>query len=144
MYDVDPDTEGHRRVLELEEQIVNLRQAVDSRQRIGVSIGLLASRLDCNPDQAWEFLAWLSQNTNTKARTVAQVLIDLHSHNLDPEDQELADTLLRLLPPGRPVTSPRHPAGDGDLETSATGVVYPIRPVSATPTELAQSMAAAL
>jgi len=142
-----PVAEGQDRVLELEQQIANLKLAVDSRQRIGVSIGLLAAQLDCKPDQAWEFLAWLSQNTNTKARIVAQVLIDLHCGTLAPSDQELAHALQRLLPPGdRPVVVPRRPTDDDQVETPQVtmGTLHPLRPATAIPRGLPQSMVAGL
>ena len=141
-----PVADSRERVLELERQVADLEQAVDSRQRIGVCIGLLASYLNCSPGQAWEFLAWLSQNTNTKARTVAQVLIDLHCGTLAPGDHELAETLVRLLPQLAAADTSRRPTG-GDYDEPRQvpiGVVCPLRPVAGLPEGLPQSMAAGL
>lgn len=95
--------EASERIVELERQVANLKQAMDSRQRIGVSVGLLAHQLDCDPDEAWKSLARLSQNTNTRAGTIARVLVDLHCHRVSAADAELADTLQQLLSPRRRV-----------------------------------------
>lgn len=102
------DLEGSARVVELERQIADLKLAVESQQRIGVCVGLLCSQLDCTPVQAWGLLVWLSQNTNTKLRTVAQVLVDRHCHTLSASDVELADELRQLLPPARRAVSSGH------------------------------------
>ena len=53
---------------DLERQVRNLQEAADSRQRVGVVVGLLAYRVHCTRTQAWELLIWLSQTTNIKVR----------------------------------------------------------------------------
>ena len=87
------------RIDALERQVRNLQEAMDSRQRVGVVVGLLAYRMDCTPEQAWDLLIWLSQTTNIKVRTVAQVLTDQHCGILSPADAGLAASIERLLPP---------------------------------------------
>ena len=91
--------EQRARIDALERQVRNLQEAVDSRQRVGVVVGLLAYRMDCTPDQAWDLLIWISQTTNVKVRTVTQVLTDLHCGVVSPADAALAASIERLLPP---------------------------------------------
>jgi hypothetical protein len=138
-------THGER-VAELEQQVADLRLAVDTRQRIGVSIGLLAARLHCDADQAWEFLAWLSQHTNTKARVVAQVLLDMHCRTVAPDDEELAETVRRLLPQlSRPaVPPPNSTALKGtdaltctETQAASGAMVRPVRMAVAIPDDTA-------
>ncbi len=88
-------------IADLLRQVENLEEALVSRQRVGVAVGLLAHRLDCSADQAWKLLAWMSQTTNIKVRVVAQVLVDQHSRCLSPDDVELFGTLDGLLPSAR-------------------------------------------
>ncbi len=86
------------KVAQLTRQVENLQEAVISRQRIGVAVGLLAHRLDCNVDQAWKLLTWISQSTNVKVRIIAQVMVDRHSRQLSAQDAELSATIEELLP----------------------------------------------
>ena len=57
--------EQRARIDALERQVRNLQEAVDSRQRVGVVVGLLAYRMDCTSDQAWGLLIWISQTKTT-------------------------------------------------------------------------------
>jgi hypothetical protein len=105
-----PSADPQAQLAKLTRQVENLQQAVVSRQRIGVAVGLLAHRLDCNVDQAWKLLAWISQTTNVKARIVAQVLVAHHSRQLSPDDAELSATIESLLP--RTSAAAPKPAGN--------------------------------
>ena len=105
---------GVDQIAELTRQVANLREAVVSRQRIGVAIGLLAERGECDVDRAWELLIWLSQTLNVKVRRVAQVLVDTHCRRLPEGDVELAAELLRRLPNPRSATVDRGAAVGGD------------------------------
>ncbi len=105
-----PGANPQAQLAKLTRQVENLQQAVVSRQRIGVAVGLLAHRLDCNVDQAWKLLAWISQTTNVKVRIVAQILVDQHSRQLSPDDAELSATIESLLP--RTSAAAPRPAGN--------------------------------
>ena len=105
-----PCADPQAQLAKLTRQVENLQQAVVSRQRIGVAVGLLAHRLDCNVDQAWKLLAWISQTTNVKVRIVAQILVDQHSRQLSPDDAELSATIESLLP--RTSAAAPRPAGN--------------------------------
>lgn len=86
-----------RLVTSLQEEIDHLRQAVDRRQRIGVAVGLLASRYAVDPDAAFAVLVRLSQTLNVKLWRVAAVVVGLHCGRVDQPDQQLADRVEALL-----------------------------------------------
>jgi hypothetical protein len=81
------------RVAELEATIAQLREAMVSRQQLGVVTGLVATRLEVTPDEAWAVLVRLSQDTNVKVREVGRVIHDAYTGRLASEDQGLAELL---------------------------------------------------
>lgn len=54
----------------------NLTQAVDARKLVGQAMGILMERYDIDHDRAFALLRRYSQDTNTRLRDVAQLLID--------------------------------------------------------------------
>ena len=54
----------------------NLRKAVESRQQIGEAVGVLVERHRITTTVAFQTLVAASQNSNTKLRDVAQLVID--------------------------------------------------------------------
>lgn len=54
----------------------NLTQAVDARKLVGQAMGILMERYDIDGDRAFAVLRRYSQDTNTRLRDVAQLLID--------------------------------------------------------------------
>ena len=61
---------GHARV----EQ--NLLQAMTSRQRIGVAVGIVMERYGLDEQRAFQYLARVSQNSNVKLREIADEVVD--------------------------------------------------------------------
>jgi hypothetical protein len=81
------------RVAELEATIAQLREGMVSRQQLGVVTGIVAARLEMTPDEAWDVLVRLSQDTNVKVREVGRVIHDAYTGRLASEDQGLAELL---------------------------------------------------
>jgi hypothetical protein len=82
----------------LREEIAQLQEAVQSQRAIGMAIGLLSARYDCSTEQAWRSLLRISQDSNTKVRTVARVLVAIHDGSSDGDDQALLEALVTHLP----------------------------------------------
>lgn len=61
---------------ELQREVEQLRQALQTRPGIDQAVGIIMATLGCDSETAFAALAKVSQNTNTKVREVAQDLID--------------------------------------------------------------------
>jgi GAF domain-containing protein len=61
---------GHARVEE------NLLQAMTTRQRIGVAVGIVMERYGLDEQRAFQYLARVSQNSNVKLREIADEVVD--------------------------------------------------------------------
>ena len=109
----------------LQAEILRLKQAVLARQRLGLVTGLVAERYKLDPDEAWEFLVRLSQNTNVKLREVARVVYDDFCGCLADEDWKLASQLNAVRPKGTPPlvdlkrAADTPPAGEGPNSRAA-------------------------
>jgi hypothetical protein len=88
------------RVVELEAEIAQLRDALARRQQIGVATGLLAQRFGISPDQAWALMVRLSQNGHVKVREIAKAVVDAHCGRLEPAEVEILSSLEDHLPDG--------------------------------------------
>ena len=88
------------RVAELEATIAQLREAMVSRQHLGVVTGIVAAKLEVTPDEAWAVLVRLSQDTNVKVREVGRVIHDAFTGRLATEDEALAGLLDAKWPDG--------------------------------------------
>jgi ANTAR domain len=88
------------RVVELEAEIAQLKDALTRRQQIGVATGLLAQRFAISPERAWSLLVRLSQNGHVKVREIAEAVIDAHCGRLDPSKAKLLSSLEKHLPDG--------------------------------------------
>jgi hypothetical protein len=88
------------RVVELEAEIAQLKDALTRRQQIGVATGLLAQRFAISPERAWSLLVRLSQNGHVKVREIAEAVIDAHCGRLDPSKAKLLSSLEKYLPDG--------------------------------------------
>ena len=86
---------------ELRAEIAQLQEAVQSQRAIGMAIGLLSARYECSTEQAWRSLLRISQDSNTKVRTVARVLVATHDGSSDDTDQALLDAFIAHLPSSR-------------------------------------------
>lgn len=89
-FDADPQ---EARILELEREVAQLREALTHRQQYGVVTGLLAARFGLTPEHAWRLLVRLSQHSNLKMRVVARVIHDRFFDRLSPADKPLAAQL---------------------------------------------------
>jgi hypothetical protein len=88
------------RVLELEAEIAQLKDALTRRQQIGVATGLLAQRFAISPERAWSLLVRLSQNGHVKVREIADAVIDAHCGRIDPDKAQILSLIEKHLPTG--------------------------------------------
>src|SRR5688500_3379218 len=90
----------------MHDEIAHLHEAVKSQRDIGMAIGLLSARFGCSTEQAWRTMLRVSQDSNTKVRTVARVLVATHDGTADADDREALAALAAHLPesgwPGGP------------------------------------------
>ncbi|MFI5998075.1 ANTAR domain-containing protein [Streptomyces sp. NPDC051362] len=71
-----PKESKAERAARLREENAQLQQAVRSHAVVDQAIGVLLAVGELTPDQGWDVLRAVSQNTNIKLRHVAQLLID--------------------------------------------------------------------
>lgn len=83
----------------LREEVAHLREAMKSQRDIGMAIGLLSARFGCSTEQAWRTMLRVSQDSNTKVRDVARVLVSTHDGSADAEALALLETFVHQLPP---------------------------------------------
>ena len=83
---------------ELRDEIAQLHEAVRSQRAIGMAIGLLSATYACSTEQAWRTMLRVSQDSNTKVRTVARVLVAVHDGTATPEDHDVLLTFETQLP----------------------------------------------
>ncbi|SEE66899.1 ANTAR domain-containing protein [Streptomyces sp. 2231.1] len=89
-----------QQVEQLEKEIAQLRQAVDSHATIDQAIGVLICLHQLTPDDGFTILRVTSQLSNTKLRTVAEAVITC-ARTLKPLPgpvKEALDEVLRLHP----------------------------------------------
>ncbi|MET7888118.1 ANTAR domain-containing protein [Streptomyces avermitilis] len=101
------------RIVELEEEIGQLKEAVTSHAVVDQAIGVLVALGRVTPDQGWAVLREVSQHTNIKLRYIAEmILVWGHSgDDLPPTvSATLEDTLDRCGPTQLPETPPVPPA----------------------------------
>lgn len=82
----------------LRDEITQLREAVTSQRDIGMAIGLLSARYGCSTEQAWRTMLRVSQDSNTKVRHVARVLVAVHDGTADAAAEELLASFVGHLP----------------------------------------------
>ncbi|MFG2556019.1 ANTAR domain-containing protein [Streptomyces sp. NPDC048581] len=95
------------RILELEEEVGQLKEAVVSHAVVDQAIGMIVALGRVAPDQGWAVLKDVSQHTNIKLRQVAElILIWGRDGRMPPEIRvELEEALERYGPtqiPGAP------------------------------------------
>ncbi|WP_223865014.1 ANTAR domain-containing protein [Streptomyces sp. 5-10] len=99
-----------KKIAALEEEVGQLRQAVVSHAVIDQAIGVVIARGRLLPDQGWDVLRAVSQNTNTKVRLIAEQIVQWPYSGRLPEDirqaleAALEATLARRADTGRPRT----------------------------------------
>jgi hypothetical protein len=82
----------------LRDEVAHLHEAVRSQRDIGMAIGLMSARFGCSTEQAWRTMLRVSQDSNTKVRTVARVLVATHDGTADPGDLEALERFVHHLP----------------------------------------------
>ena len=82
----------------LRDEVAQLHEAVKSQRDIGMAIGLFSARFGCSTDQAWRSMLRVSQDSNTKVRDVARVLVATHDGTAGPEDRQVLARLAGHLP----------------------------------------------
>jgi hypothetical protein len=102
----EPDDETGR-LLELQEEVDQLKEAVSSHAVVDQAIGMIVALGRVTPDQGWEVLKEVSQHTNIKLRNVAELILIWGRAGEMPEDirAELEEALDRHGPtqiPGAP------------------------------------------
>ena len=83
---------------ELRDEVAQLNEAVKSQRMIGMAIGLLSAKYGCSTEQAWRTMMRVSQDSNTKVRTVARILVTIHDGTAEAEDHDLLRTFEAQLP----------------------------------------------
>lgn len=100
---------GAARTDPLRDEVAQLHEAVKSQRDIGMAVGLLSARFACSTEQAWRTMLRLSQDSNTKVRDVARVLVATHDGTAGAEEREVLARFAAQLPttgwPDRPGAS---------------------------------------
>ncbi|MGW5481431.1 ANTAR domain-containing protein [Streptomyces sp. NPDC004008] len=101
-----PETE---RIVELEEEVSQLKEAVTSHAVVDQAIGMLVAVGHVTPAQGWEVLREVSQHANIKLRHVAELIVIWGGGGDLPADVRdlLEATLDRYGPAQLPEDPPR-------------------------------------
>ena len=91
----------------LRDEVAHLHEAMRSQRDIGMAIGLVSARFGCSTEQAWRTMLRISQDSNTKIRTVARVLVATHDGSADADDRALLASFAHQLPPSGWPSGPR-------------------------------------
>ena len=83
---------------DLRDEVDQLREAMRSQRDIGMAIGLVSAGFGCSTEQAWRTMVRVSQDSNTKLRVVARVLVATHDQSASAEDEVTLASLLQHLP----------------------------------------------
>ena len=104
----DEPTDDTDRIFKLQEEIDQLKEAVASHAVVDQAIGMVVALGRVTSDQGWLVLKEVSQHTNIKLRSVAEmILLWGRSGELAPEVRaELEDALDRHGPPQIPGAPP--------------------------------------
>ncbi|MEU9187250.1 ANTAR domain-containing protein [Streptomyces sp. NPDC048484] len=103
-----PSGEDAPRIVELQEEIGQLKEAVTSHAVVDQAIGMMVALGRVTPDQGWSVLREVSQHTNIKLRNIAELIIVWGQNGDLPHDvlAALEDALDRYGPTFRPECGP--------------------------------------
>ncbi len=103
-----PTDGGADRILQLEEEIQQLKEAVVSHAVVDQAIGMIVALGRVSPDQGWAVLKEVSQRTNIKLRSVADMILLWGRTGLLPTEVRtvLEEVLDRLGPTRLPGVRP--------------------------------------
>ncbi|MFF4516832.1 ANTAR domain-containing protein [Streptomyces mirabilis] len=95
-------------MVELREEVDQLKEAVTSHATVDQAIGMVVALGRVSPDQGWAVLREVSQHTNVKLRTVAEmILVWGRQGDLPPDIRAaLEDTLDKYGPTQIPDSPP--------------------------------------
>ncbi|MEV6840702.1 ANTAR domain-containing protein [Streptomyces sp. NPDC051133] len=95
------------RVVELQAQVDQLKEAVTSHAVVDQAIGMMVALGRVTPDQGWQVLKEVSQHTNIKLRNIAELILIWGRRGDIPDDvrAELEDALDRYGPTQVPGTT---------------------------------------
>lgn len=68
----------------LEQEVDNLRRALDTRDVIGMAKGIIIARKGCRPEEAFEVLSRASQRENRKLADLARQVVDRNASGREP------------------------------------------------------------
>lgn len=105
------ETEADR-IAELQAEVDQLKEAVTSHAVVDQAIGMVVALGRVTPDEGWEVLKEVSQHTNIKLRTIADlILVWARRGDIPPEVRaELEETLDRYGPTQVPGSAEPVPA----------------------------------
>ncbi|HET7385574.1 MAG TPA: ANTAR domain-containing protein [Nocardioidaceae bacterium] len=105
----DPADGTAVRVIALEQEVSQLRQALVSRPPIDQAKGILMLRYSLDADDAFRVLMRWSMATNVKLRDVAAALVSIVGQEPDSlkRDEDLEEAVLRYVGGGAVCPSPR-------------------------------------
>ena len=109
-----PTDGGADRILQLEEEVQQLKDAVVSHAVVDQAIGMIVALGRVSPDQGWTVLKEVSQRTNIKLRSIADMILVWGRTGALPAEVRtvLEETLDRLGPtrlPDAPAAGPPEP-----------------------------------
>ncbi|MHC3455657.1 ANTAR domain-containing protein [Streptomyces sp. MAR25Y5] len=126
--EVTMPTDGEAdRILQLEEEVQQLKEAVVSHAVVDQAIGVVVVLGRLSPDQGWTVLREISQHTNVKLRDVAGTIVASGRTGVLPQGirTELRKALDRLGAPGCPdaagPAATARPAGPFRARDAVTG-----------------------
>ncbi|MEV6963133.1 ANTAR domain-containing protein [Streptomyces sp. NPDC051207] len=70
-----PTDGGSERISELQAEVRQLKEAVVSHAVVDQAIGMVVALGRVTPDQGWQVLKEVSQHTNVKLRSVAEMIL---------------------------------------------------------------------
>ncbi|KUN28821.1 hypothetical protein AQJ23_07815 [Streptomyces antibioticus] len=92
---------------ELRNEVVQLRRAMQTRPAIDQARGILMATFALSPEDAWEVLVRISQNTNTKLHVLAGELVVAAQNGGIPEAvRQQVKAVLATLPAASPAEEP--------------------------------------
>lgn len=99
-----PTDGGADRILQLEEEVQQLKDAVVSHAVVDQAIGMIVALGRVSPDQGWAVLKEVSQRTNIKLRNVADMILVWGRTGMLPADvRTVLEEVLDRLGPTRPL-----------------------------------------
>ncbi|GGN57586.1 hypothetical protein GCM10011579_019950 [Streptomyces albiflavescens] len=98
------------RIVELREEIDQLKEAVTSHAVVDQAIGMMVALGRVTPDQGWAVLREVSQHTNIKLRTIAEMIIVWgQKGDLSPDVRAVLEDTLDKYGPAQIPDSPSTP-----------------------------------